>query len=256
MGYARAHFRLLGAAIAVSLALTGSSLALSGILTASASGPLEPAEGLACPPTGGEYEDVFCIVYVGAGGKYRLIALNETVLSEEIGAFTMASPGLGISIKCNQEESTGKLTTTGGKTTGKELEVTFTACSDTEFGETCGVRSPSQSTGTISAVVNVALAQSEGAGYVVFTPVTGKTLFMIEYVGEECPLTEISPAVEGEIAGETGTPGSELSAEQPLVFSKSIAEKSETGLTFGEGPFFLDGEAAQKLASGDAWGIA
>lgn len=146
---------------------------------------------------------VFAINAAAAQAKWVLLvgenkaATEVKVLGESKEEGYLLSD-IGSKIKCTAStgSATAKLDATKTKLSG-EATVTFTGCKEVAFEGTCTVHSTGQPNETIVAKGN---AEAKMNGAEVYVETAAKTKFTtVEFLGEECPLSESAEEVVGQV---------------------------------------------------------
>lgn len=183
------------------------------------------------------------------GQSVNSIQLAGTiVLSSEL-----LAESLGFSLNCEGGTGQAELKTVSG---GEEIVgsgvVTFTGCVVVGFEEVCNAFSPGKPAGTITASGS---GKGSMEGGKTFTELTSEEFTVIEFSGEECPLTELNGVVSG-----TGT-GTLVNAEvEQKVHAVEVDAKE---LFFGAEPVDMHGsggaesnvEVSAEEIGGQPWSI-
>lgn len=161
-----------------------------------------------------------------------LILVNKTSVSSitldvEVSKDQLLVPGLGLVIACKLGEGEVAATLSSeSKVLSVNAAVTFRDCYDENFSEVCDVRGFWDITGSITA-------QGEGTGGMgfqasetYFVDLASEEFANIEYVGLECPLTEIDGRVSGKVRADLWPADSKTLTKEATLLDK--------GLTFGE----------------------
>lgn len=167
--------------------------------------------------------------------------VNGINLNMTVPKIHLLVPGLGLSIVCNggTGEVEAKLSNEDQVLTVSAVEMS-TGCDDANFGEVCDVRSTGQKAGAIVSSGSGTAAMAGENEY--FVDVSSNEFTNIEYIGEECPLTEI----DGRVSGKKRT--HVLNALENTVLK--IGHTLDKGLFFGEEEATLhDGNEGPPLSS-------
>lgn len=159
---------------------------------------------------------IMAISATAAEAKWLLLVNGKSVSSIQVvgsgkgGELLVAN---GIAINCaGGIEGAAKvsLSESGGAVSGSGT-VSLTGCFELNFGEACDVHSPGQPAGTI-----VASGSAVGTmiGEEVSALTTGNPFTVVEFTGEECPLTEINGQISGSIKGTVLNPLEDLKLHQ------------------------------------------
>lgn len=171
------------------------------------------------------------------------LELSKETVSSSGGAFELTVPTISLTVKCTSENGSGEILK-GGSTSKVSFELGGCVVSKAE--KLCSVKSPSKSTGVLSATATTKFFDKEVAkvtrAYEELVPT-----MTVEITGVECPFpTKL--LISGATAGEVPRLEEEF-VERPQVFSKAAAEQSGvTSLKLGKNQAFLIGEDKEALS--------
>lgn len=167
-----------------------------------------------------------------AHAKWLLLQDGQSVLSlnleYEAKLSELLVPDLGLIIHCTHSVGTIDLSLSGDhKTLTDSMEVTYHGCDDLIFGGVCSVHSLGEPDGLIGTSGSGIATMS---GEKVLLNVASTDFGHIQYLGPECPLTEIDGRLSGSMQFELAGPLSESILHptslvgQGLFFGQSEAE--------------------------------
>jgi hypothetical protein len=156
-------------------------------------------------------------------------------------AFEITVPTLELTIKCKSQSGKGTIT----EKAASSNSVTLTGCTIGE-GKVCTVKSPEQSTGTLTATLATSFVEKE-ISKAAKTYDEVKPTMTVETSGALCSLPKTM-----KMAGATAAAVpkvTEAVTKRSQKFSKSIAEEAGlTSMTLGEKQAFFTGEDSEQLS--------
>lgn len=171
------------------------------------------------------------------GKTLAKLGIGEESLTISEGELTLELTESEAELTCEVAEGTGAIVGKGEETTTVELS----ACSIVQHPEKCTVTEP------IVAKLKGTLAEHGGEGNI-YISLAPSAKIVIKITGAECPLgkeSEVSGKATAELVPQPAT-------EQPLIFSRSIAELLSTSLLFGAQTAYSTGELVTKLSGAHA----
>ena len=167
---------------------------------------------------------VMAVSASAAQGKWLLLNNKTSVLLQtfnaSINSIEFLVPSIGFNIYCIGATGTDHTQLNGSHVsqTGG-VEVTFFECEDLNFGEVCAVRGEGDPIGKISAGTSGTASMS---GEKVLINAETSNFATIEYLGEECPLTEINGGVSGSLTAEIANPLEDAATHTVTIVAQNL----------------------------------
>jgi len=156
-------------------------------------------------------------------------------------AFEITVPSLELTIKCKSQSGEGSIT----EKAASSVSLTLTGCAIGE-GKVCTVKSPEQTSGTLTATLATSLVEKEvSKAAKAYDEV--KPTMTVETSGASCTFPKTM-----KVAGATAAAVPKVTEEavkRTQKFSKAIAEEAGiTSMTLGEKQAFFTGEDSEQLS--------